>query len=160
MSSFGEEIRRERELREISLQEVAQATKINVRYLEALEGNNFEHLPGGVFNRGFVRAYAEFIGIDPEGMVNAYLLEEQAQSSHGKSRDRGMLRRQPKPAADAAPAAEAGVPRPSSHRLWWIVVGLVALGLLIWAGFALVGGGAPEADGAGRQQTQREITSG
>ena len=77
--SFGDEMKRERELREISLREVAEATKVNIRYLEAMERNDFEHLPGGVFNRGFVRAYAQFIGVDPEAMVNSYLLEEQAQ---------------------------------------------------------------------------------
>ncbi|HKQ61727.1 MAG TPA: helix-turn-helix transcriptional regulator, partial [Candidatus Polarisedimenticolaceae bacterium] len=75
--SFGEELRRERELRNLSLREVAEATKINVRHLEALERNDFARLPGGVFNRGFVRAYSEFIGVDPETMVNAFLLEEQ-----------------------------------------------------------------------------------
>ena len=80
MSSFGEELRRERELRSISLREVAEATKVNVRYLEAIERNQFDQLPGGVFNRGFVRAYAEFIGVDPEAMVNAYLLEEQSRA--------------------------------------------------------------------------------
>ena len=53
--SFGEEIRRERELRQISLREVAQATKINLRYLEAMERNEFGYLPGGLFNRAFVR---------------------------------------------------------------------------------------------------------
>jgi cytoskeleton protein RodZ len=81
MSSFGQEIRRERELRQISLREVAEATKISLRYLEALENNEFEQLPGGVFNRGFVRAYAEFIGVDTETMVNSYLLEERGQGS-------------------------------------------------------------------------------
>jgi transcriptional regulator with XRE-family HTH domain len=78
--SFGDELRRERELRQIALREVAEATKVNIRYLEALERNDFAHLPGGVFNRGFVRAYAQFIGVDPEAMVNAYILEERAQS--------------------------------------------------------------------------------
>lgn len=81
MPSFGEELRRERELRQISLREVSEATKINIRYLEALERNDFRHLPGGVFNKGFVRAYSEFIGVDPEAMVNAYLLEEQEQTT-------------------------------------------------------------------------------
>ena len=76
LMSFGEEIRRERELRQISLREVAQATKINLRYLEAMERNDFAYLPGGLFNRAFVRAYCEHIGVDSESMVNAYLLEE------------------------------------------------------------------------------------
>jgi cytoskeletal protein RodZ len=81
VSSFGEELKRERELREISLREISEATKINLRYLDALERNDFERLPGGVFNKGFVRAYAEYIGVDPETMVNAYLLEERGQQS-------------------------------------------------------------------------------
>jgi len=80
MSSFGEELRRERELRQISLREISESTKINVRYLDALERNEFKHLPGGVFNKGFVRAFAQYIGVDPESMVNSYLLEESAQA--------------------------------------------------------------------------------
>ena len=92
MPSFGEEIRRERELREISLREVAEATKINLRYLEAMERNDFAYLPGGLFNRGFVRAYCSFIGVDPEAMVNAYLLEERTQASPDRSRNGDLLR--------------------------------------------------------------------
>jgi len=101
--SFGEELRRERELRQISLREVAEATKVNIRYLEAMERNDFAHLPGGVFNRGFVRAYAQFIGVDPEAMVNAYILEERTQTDP------------PNEAAPAAPTMMRGVPRTASR---------------------------------------------
>ena len=75
MTSFGEELKRERELRDISLKEISEATKISIRFLEALEQNNFDILPGGIFNRGFIRSYARFIGVDGEEMVNAYLHE-------------------------------------------------------------------------------------
>jgi cytoskeletal protein RodZ len=75
MASFGETLRRERELREISLRDIADATKINMRYLEALEHNRFEILPGGVFNKGFIRAYARFIGVNGEALVDGYLQE-------------------------------------------------------------------------------------
>ena len=75
MASFGETLKRERELREISLRQIAEATKIAVRYLEALEANQFDVLPGGLFNKGFIRAYSRFIGIDGEAMVNSYLQE-------------------------------------------------------------------------------------
>ncbi len=95
--SFGEELRRERELRHVSLREIAQETKINLRYLEALERNEFAHLPGGLFNRGFVRAYCQYIGVDSEAMVNAYLLEERTQAAVGPRRsdpaDQRLLRR-------------------------------------------------------------------
>jgi len=92
MPSFGEELRRERELRQISLREISEVTKINIRYLEALERNEFDRLPGGVFNKGFVRAYSEFIGVDPEGMVNAYLLEEQGQDGRPGQPDTDLMR--------------------------------------------------------------------
>lgn len=80
MPSFGETLRRERELRQISLREISEATKINLRYLDALERDDFRHLPGGVFNKGFVRAYSQYIGIDADGMVDAYLDEERRQT--------------------------------------------------------------------------------
>ncbi|MCI0444470.1 helix-turn-helix domain-containing protein [bacterium] len=72
MVSLGEELKRERELREISLREISEATKISIRILEAIEKNNFQALPGGIFNRNFLRAYAEFIGIDSENVVRKY----------------------------------------------------------------------------------------
>jgi len=111
MSSFGEELRRERELREFTLREVSESTKISLRHLEALERNDFEQLPGGVFNRGFVRAYAQFIGVDPEAMVNAYLLEEQACSTQGGGQER-YLRRRSAPQRRSAAAGENGAPLP------------------------------------------------
>jgi cytoskeletal protein RodZ len=83
MGNFGETLKRERELREISLREIADATKINIRYLEALEQNRFEILPGGVFNKGFIRAYARFIGANGDTFVDSYLQEMAAR--HGSS---------------------------------------------------------------------------
>src|SRR3989442_14018856 len=75
MASFGETLKREGELLQISLRRISEATKINIRYLEALEENRFDALPGGLFNKGFIRAYATFIGVDGESMVNSYLHE-------------------------------------------------------------------------------------
>ncbi len=70
---FGEELRRNRLVREVSLESIASATKISKRYLEALERGDFKKLPAPVFTRGFIRAYADYLGLDPEEMVNAYL---------------------------------------------------------------------------------------
>jgi cytoskeletal protein RodZ len=71
--SFGEELRRERLIREISLEEISHATKISVRLLKALEESDLKKLPAPTFTRGFIRAYARHLGIDPEEKVNAYL---------------------------------------------------------------------------------------
>ena len=72
MGSFGERLQREREMRGVTLDEIAEATKIGTRSLRALEAQEFEKLPGGIFNKGFVRAYAKFLGIDEEQAVTDY----------------------------------------------------------------------------------------
>ena len=59
MGAFGERLRREREMRNISLDEIAAVTKIGTRLLRALEDEQFDLLPGGIFNKGYVRAYAD-----------------------------------------------------------------------------------------------------
>lgn len=72
MGAFGDRLRREREMRGITLDEITESTKISRRHLEALESEHFEQLPGGVFNKGFVRAYARFLGIDEDQAVADY----------------------------------------------------------------------------------------
>ena len=67
--SFGENLRRERELRGISLHEIAEATKISARFLQALEQDRLDVLPGGIFPRAFVKQYARYLGLDPEKVV-------------------------------------------------------------------------------------------
>lgn len=72
LASFGEELRREREIRGISLKEIADATKISKRFLDALERNDHRTLPAPVFTRGFVREYSRYVGLNAEEMVNRY----------------------------------------------------------------------------------------
>ena len=72
LASFGEDLRREREIRGISLKEIADATKISKRFLEALERNDHKTLPAPVFTRGFVREYSRYVGLNVEEMVNRY----------------------------------------------------------------------------------------
>jgi cytoskeleton protein RodZ len=73
VGSFGDKLKREREMRAITLEEIADATKIGTRSLRALEEEHFDQLPGGIFNKGFVRAYAKFLGIDEEQAVADYM---------------------------------------------------------------------------------------
>jgi transcriptional regulator with XRE-family HTH domain len=88
MASFGETLKRERESRNISLREIAETTKINIRHLEALEADRFNALPGGVFNRGFVRAYADYLGIDADAAVRDF---HEAMSASGVESNEGTL---------------------------------------------------------------------
>lgn len=74
MGSFGERLRREREMRGISLDSIAESTKIGTRLLRALEEEQFELLPGGIFNKGFVRAYAKYLGLNEDEAVADYLV--------------------------------------------------------------------------------------
>jgi cytoskeleton protein RodZ len=73
MGEFGKELRTERESRGIRLETISNATKISSRYLTALEEDQFEQLPGGVFNKGIVRSYARVVGLDEEFWVSRYM---------------------------------------------------------------------------------------
>lgn len=85
MGEFGDKFRKAREKKELSLDDVSNVTKIGARMLQAIEEENFEQLPGGVFNRGFIRAYAKHLGLDSEEAVNDYLacLRQAQVDSHG-----------------------------------------------------------------------------
>lgn len=74
MPSFGEKLKQEREKRKITLEQISVSTKIGTRMLQALEEDKFNQLPGGIFNKGFVRAYSRFVGLDEDQTVADYLL--------------------------------------------------------------------------------------
>src|SRR5688572_30551493 len=82
MSEFGAHLKQAREARGISLRQIATATKISMGALEALERNDFSRLPGGIFSRAFVRAYALEVGLDPEQTVNDFLVEYEEHGNH------------------------------------------------------------------------------
>ena len=73
MGEFGEKFRKERERRGLTLDNVSSVTKINPRMLKAIEEEHFDQLPGGVFNKGFIRAYAKHLGLNDEEAVTEYL---------------------------------------------------------------------------------------
>ena len=73
VGEFGDKFRKARESKELSLDDVANVTKISTRMLQAIEEEHFDQLPGGVFNRGFIRAYAKHLGLNSEDAVNDYL---------------------------------------------------------------------------------------
>jgi cytoskeletal protein RodZ len=74
--SFGEKLRRERESRNTSIEEIAERTKIALRFLQALERDEFDELPGRAFGKFYIRAYAEVLRFDPEPLIAEYDREQ------------------------------------------------------------------------------------
>src|ERR1051325_9853372 len=72
MPEFGSTLRKKREALGISLDDIANETRISVRFLQAIENEEFQRLPGGVFNRGFIRTFAQRVGLDPNQAVAEY----------------------------------------------------------------------------------------
>jgi transcriptional regulator with XRE-family HTH domain len=134
MAFFGENLRRQRELRGIELREIAEATKISIRFLQALETDRVDVLPGGIFRRSFVRAYARYVGLDPERMV-AEFLHAHGEEPVGAAK---TSEKKPEPAAAAAATSRNGFYR----RLFLAAVLLGVCGAA--TSFARRGPGAPE----------------
>ncbi len=74
MASFGVRLKEVREKRGITLEEISSTTKIGTRMLVALEQDHFDQLPGGIFNKGFIRAYARCLGMDEDQAIADYLI--------------------------------------------------------------------------------------
>jgi cytoskeleton protein RodZ len=72
-ASFGDELRLAREARGITLRQISDQTRISIRYLEAIESNDYKRLPGGIFNRSFIKAYAKQISFDEKEALEGYL---------------------------------------------------------------------------------------
>jgi cytoskeletal protein RodZ len=124
--SFGMRLRQEREKKSVTLDDISLSTKISTRMLRALEEERFDQLPGGIFNKGFIRAYARCLGMDEEQAIADYLTAT------------GVSLAKPSESDEQAPILEPP-PREqdSSAGLPW---GRLALALLIVAlGFAAWG---------------------
>lgn len=137
LASFGEELRREREIRGISLKEIADATKISKRFLEAIERNDHKTLPAPVFTRGFVREYARYLGLNSDEMVNRYNF---AAVGDDRIEQSAHLERLTTPQAPPPPrkkAAPRGIPPPYARvdrNVYILIIVVVALaGVSYWA---------------------------
>jgi len=73
VASFGLRLKQEREKKSVTLDDISLSTKISTRMLRALEEERFDQLPGGIFNKGFIRAYARCVGMDEEQAIADYL---------------------------------------------------------------------------------------
>lgn len=112
MASFGERLRRERELRGVSLRDVADATKISTRFLKALEDDRVDLLPGGLFPRAFLRQYARHLGLDAERLVAEFLYDHAGPGE-----------------PSAPPRAQHGPPRGGLFVVF-VCLGLALIGLM------------------------------
>ena len=86
--SIGEKLRLAREARGIALREISEQTRISMRYLEGIETDDYKRLPGGIFNRSFIRAYAKFVGFDEHEALEDYArtLRERGESDEEGTR--------------------------------------------------------------------------
>src|SRR3954469_2464899 len=129
--SFGDWLRRQRELREISLRDIAERTKISLRYLEAMEADRFDLLPAPIFAKGFLREYARYVGLSPDDVVNHYLSVNHPEEQEASSRDDSKVRPRPK----AVDPGQQPVRRNWSSGMLLALVALVLLvlvGLVVW----------------------------
>lgn len=82
--SLGEQLRRARDERGVSLREISEHTRITMRHLEAIEADDFKNLPGGIFNKSFIKAYARYIKFDETRALDLYA---RTAREHGESVD-------------------------------------------------------------------------
>src|SRR5215471_9082717 len=100
MPTLGEELRNRREQRLISLAEISEATRIGTRFLKAIETDNFAILPGGIFTRSFIRAYAKHVGMNEDDAIGLYLRQVAGGSV------------EPEPQSESAPSPPAAAEAP------------------------------------------------
>ena len=116
MGEFGAKFRKARESKELSLDDISNVTKISARMLQAIEAEDFDQLPGGVFNKGFIRAYAKHLGLNSDDAVNEYLgCLRQAQIDSHAGWDSG-IRPDPRPPKTAVAAPVKPTP-PAETRV-------------------------------------------
>lgn len=126
--SIGEKLRLARETRGIALRDISEQTRISMRYLEAIESSDYRRLPGGIFNRSFIRAYAKFIGYDEKDAMEEYA---RTMREHGEPEDDA-----PTTARRSMVYTDDGGHNRSALVTLLIAVAILALlSLGVWAGF-------------------------
>ncbi len=124
--TLGEKLRQAREERGISISEVAEQTRISPHYLSSIENDDFRTLPGGIFNKGFVKSYAKYVGIDEQEALQDYALLIASQQ--------GDVSDEPKTYRPEVLTDD----RSSSSMIPTIVIAVIILGLMTWGLLTLV----------------------
>ena len=117
VGEFGDKFRKAREKKDISLDDVSNVTKISSRMLKAIEEEHFDQLPGGVFNKGFIRAYAKHLGLNDEEAVTDYLacLRQAQIDAQQVWTERPLAPSKPSPPAPAAATPDYQKPNLTAH---------------------------------------------
>jgi len=123
--NFGERLKRERELREVSMDELTKATRISARFVQALENEDWAKLPGGIFGHGFVRTIARYLGLNEEALLGEYDL---ARAEH--------LAATPPKSEDRIPSPPKWFPVLAVFLLLFFVAGLFYAGRYGWRRYA------------------------
>lgn len=124
--TLGEKLRQAREERDISISEVAEQTRISPLYIEAIENDDYSPLPGGIFNKGFVKSFAKFVGVDEDEALQDYSRQLSQQNEGQPESDPKTYR--PEVLTDDR----------SRSLLPTILFAAVILGLMTWGVLALV----------------------
>ncbi|QQS42465.1 MAG: helix-turn-helix domain-containing protein [Acidobacteriota bacterium] len=124
--SLGEKLRKAREERDISISEVAEQTRISALYLEAIENDDYKPLPGGIFNKGFVKSFAKYVGVDEGEALQEYARIAAGQEVQDPERSE---RYRPEVLTDD---------RSGPSLLPTIIFSIIILGLLAWGVMLLV----------------------
>ncbi|HET7416139.1 MAG TPA: RodZ domain-containing protein [Solirubrobacterales bacterium] len=144
--SVGSKLREARTRRKLSLAEVEAATKIRPRYLQALENEEWDQLPGDTYTRAFIRTYGRFLGLDGERLA------EEQRRGRGAARPGDRLPRvdpRPRPVARRRPGRHKNVP---PRLVAGLVIALVVAALLA---IGLSTGGSDESPTGGGTKKAR-----
>ena len=144
--TIGEKLRLAREARGIALRDISEQTRISIRYLEAIETDDYRRLPGGIFNRSFIRAYAKFIGYDEHQALEDYA---RTLRERGETDDEGSKSHQSLVYTEDGTSGS----RSSVKTLILAILILAALSLAVWGGlewYKRRTGQSPRPPGTGR----------
>ena len=122
---FGESLKNEREQRGMALETISESTKVSIRYLQALENEAWNDLPGGVFNRGIVQSYCRVLALDERVWLERYAATRPEHKQDW---------------TEFAVAVKRGrTPNPRVERRWWgVLLMLLGLAAVAWAAWHFV----------------------
>ncbi|MFA5383255.1 MAG: RodZ domain-containing protein [Eubacteriales bacterium] len=138
---IGKTLRKAREARGLSMEDVARLTRINLKYIKAIENDSFDALPGGVYTRGFLRSYARLLGLDPGELLSGF--EEQ------NPVEINDLSEKHTPAAFNFPPKESLSAKKLKKTACYIAFAVIIIlaGYLVWAGYTHI----VKSNGSGRE---------